>query len=93
MLKNALPFSFSESASIVNGSFESQKTARFCQNMTDSGAKYTPFRGVYHLRINHKPRVGGANCSLTYAWMARMRRCRLALAKPRLESQTFASPE
>jgi hypothetical protein len=74
MLKNALPFSFSESANMINGSFESQKTAKFCQKTADSGAKYTPFRGVYHVRINHKPRVGGGNRSLTCAWMARMRR-------------------
>jgi hypothetical protein len=78
MLKKALPFSFSESAGIVNGSFESQKTAKFVQKSADSGAKNTPFQAVYHLRINHKPRVGGANRSLTYAWTARMRRRRSA---------------
>jgi hypothetical protein len=58
-------FSFSELAGIVNRSFESPKTARFCQKATDSGAKTPPFHDVYHLRINHKPRVGDANCSLT----------------------------
>jgi hypothetical protein len=64
---------------MINGSFESQKTAKFVQKSADSGAKTPPFQGVYHLRINHKPRVGGANTSLMDAWAARMRRRRLAV--------------
>jgi hypothetical protein len=89
MLKKALPFSFSESAGIVNGSFESQKTAKFVRKTADSGAKNTPFQGVYHLRINHKLRVGCANRSLTYAWTHECAVGALAGAPPAGESKLW----
>jgi hypothetical protein len=62
-----LPFSFSESPAIVNGSFESWNLAKFVQksaSFSDFGAAF--FR-VYHVCINHKPRVADANRFLTYA--------------------------
>jgi hypothetical protein len=71
MLNKALPLSLSESADIVNGSFASQKTAKFLQKSTKFDAFYNAILRVYHLRINHKPRVGRAHRSLTNPCAAR----------------------